>query len=49
MSRKFDLLLRGGRVIDPATGFDGLADVAVSDGRIAAVAAGIPAETARAR
>ena len=46
MSRKFDLLLRGGRVIDPASGMDGLADVAVSDGRIAAVVAGIPAETA---
>ncbi|MHB9757207.1 amidohydrolase family protein [Streptomyces sp. BYX5S] len=30
-------LLRGGRVIDPAQGFDGTADVLVSDGRIAAV------------
>jgi dihydroorotase len=48
MDRKFDLLLRGGRVIDPATGFDGIADVAVQDGRIAAVEAAIPGDTARA-
>jgi hypothetical protein len=30
-------LLRGGRVIDPGTGWDGVADVLVQDGRIAAV------------
>jgi dihydroorotase len=46
MDRKFDVLLRGGRVIDPATGFDGIADVAVCDGRIAAVAAALPSEAA---
>jgi Amidohydrolase family len=34
-------LLRGGRVIDPGTGFDGVADVLVSDGRISAVGHGI--------
>ncbi len=34
-----DLLIRGGRVIDPANGIDGLRDVLVSGGRIAAVAA----------
>jgi len=34
---RFDLLLKGGRVIDPAMGRDGRFDVAVSDGRIAAV------------
>ncbi|HMN95739.1 MAG TPA: dihydroorotase [Phycisphaerales bacterium] len=32
------LLLRGGRVIDPASGLDATADVLVVDGRIAAVA-----------
>jgi dihydroorotase len=32
-----DLLLRGGRVICPASGIDGVMDVAVRDGRIAAV------------
>ena len=32
-----DLLITGGRVIDPASGFDGPADVAIADGRIVAV------------
>ena len=34
-----DLVLRGGRVLDPARGVDGRLDVRVSSGRIAAVAA----------
>src|SRR3954453_12355500 len=33
----YDLILRGGRVIDPAQGLDGVMDVAVRHGRIAAV------------
>lgn len=33
----YDLLLRGGHVIDPATGRDGPADIAVTNGRIAAI------------
>ncbi|MBX9387732.1 amidohydrolase family protein [Streptomonospora nanhaiensis] len=33
----WDLLLRGGRVIDPASGLDGPADVAVRGGRVAEV------------
>jgi dihydroorotase len=33
----YDILLRGGRVIDPALRIDGIHDVAVKDGRIAAV------------
>src|SRR5262249_57879616 len=36
-SAPFDLLLRGGRVIDPAQGLDGILDVAVREGRIAPV------------
>ncbi|WP_337001946.1 MULTISPECIES: amidohydrolase family protein [unclassified Microbacterium] len=32
-----DLLIRGGRVVDPRSGRDGVADVAVRDGRIVAV------------
>ncbi len=32
------LLLRGGRVVDPANNFDGVADVLIVDGKIAAVA-----------
>ncbi len=33
------LVIRGGRVIDPATGYDGPADVLITNGRIAAVGA----------
>jgi dihydroorotase len=33
----FDLIIEGGRVIDPASGLDELADIAVNDGCIAAV------------
>jgi dihydroorotase len=43
---KYDLLIRGGRVIDPAAGRDGLADVAISEGRIAAIARDVPASDA---
>lgn len=39
-----DTILRGGRVIDPATGFDGIADVLVRDGRIAAVGTDLVAD-----
>lgn len=44
----FDLLIRGGRVIDPASGQDGRADLGVSEGRIAALAPDLPADNARA-
>src|ERR1700747_2560469 len=37
VSTTFDLLLRGGRVIDPASGVEGLKDVAIRNGKIAAV------------
>jgi len=47
MDQHFDLLLRGGRVIDPASGRDGIADIGVADGRIAAVAASLPEAAAR--
>lgn len=40
---KYDLLLKGGHVIDPANGLDAKMDVAVSLGRIAAVQKDIPA------
>jgi dihydroorotase len=40
------LLLRGGRVIDPAQGLDGPLDVRVRDGRIDAVGADLPADGA---
>jgi dihydroorotase len=35
--QRFDLVLRGGRVIDPAQGIDGIRDVAIVEGKIAAV------------
>ena len=38
---KFDLIVRGGRVIDPASGIDGVHDVAVKDGAIVQVASRI--------
>jgi dihydroorotase len=34
----FDIVLRGGRVMDPASGLDALRTVAIRDGRIAAIA-----------
>ena len=39
------LLIRGGRVIDPSRGTDGIADVLVREGKIEAVGRNIPAET----
>lgn len=42
----YDLLLKGGRVIDPKNGVNAPMDVAVKDGKIARVAAGIPAAEA---
>jgi dihydroorotase len=43
----YDLLLKGGRVVDPSTKIDGVQDVAVENGKIARVAAGIPAAEAK--
>jgi dihydroorotase len=43
----YDLLLKGGAVIDPAQDLRGALDVAVQDGKIASVAANIPASEAR--
>jgi dihydroorotase len=43
----FDLVLRGGRVLDPVQGLDGIMDVAIAGGRIAAVAPALPAGMAR--
>jgi dihydroorotase len=37
----FDLLLQGGRVIDPGSGTDGLRDVAIRNGKIAVVQSGV--------
>ncbi len=42
----YDLILQGGTVVDPSSGLDGVLDVAVEDGLIARVEAGIPAAEA---
>jgi dihydroorotase len=36
-TENFDLILRGGRVIDPAQGLDGVMDVGIRAGRVAAI------------
>ncbi len=43
----YDLLLKGGHVIDPANQIDAPMDVAVAHGKIAAVAKDVPRESAR--
>jgi dihydroorotase len=43
---RFDLLIRGGRVVDPGGGHEGRLDVAVTRGRIAAVDSNIPNDAA---
>jgi len=45
-TKTYDLLLKGGHVIDPANGVDGVRDIAVREGRIARVAEGIPSSQA---
>ena len=44
---QYDLILRGGRVIDPANGIDARMDVAVTGDRIVSVKADIPATQAK--
>ena len=41
---KCDLIIRGGRVIDPSARFDTIGDLAIANGRIAAVAKSIEAD-----
>ncbi len=45
-SQQYDLLLKGGRVIDAKNNISGIRDVAIKDGRIAAVAANLAASGA---
>ncbi len=46
-AQPYDLVLRGGRLLDPRNGIDGVMDVAVSNGAIAAVAESIDAAQAK--
>lgn len=45
-AQKIDILLKGGHVIDAKNNIDGIRDVAISEGRIALVAANIPTANA---
>jgi hypothetical protein len=38
-----EIVLRGGRVIDPESGYDAVADVAIGDRRVVLIGAGLPA------
>ena len=42
----YDLIIKGGRVVDPSMGLDAVRDVAIMQGKIAAVAADIPGDAA---
>jgi hypothetical protein len=46
-AQTYDLLLQGGHVIDPKNSVNALRDIAISGGKIARVATGIPAANAR--
>src|ERR1022692_2660073 len=46
-AQQYDLLLKGGHVIDPANDLSAIRDVAVANGKIARVAADIPSTQAR--
>jgi dihydroorotase len=43
---EYDFLIKGGRVVDPRNALDAVRDVAIKDGKIAAVSAEIPASRA---
>ena len=44
---QFELLIKGGRLIDPGSRTDAMRDVGFADGRVAAIDADIPADRAR--
>lgn len=46
-AQTYDILLKGGHVIDPKNNINAVMDVAIAGGKIAKVAAGIPASDAR--
>lgn len=47
MAEKFDLLLTGGKVLNPATKLNQILDVAVAGNRVAAIGAGLPRANAK--
>lgn len=42
MTLAYDLLIKGGRVLDPAAGVDGVSDVALAGGKVARIGTDIP-------
>jgi dihydroorotase len=46
-AERYDLVLKGGRVLDERNGIDAVLDVAIRDGRIAAVGDGLAAKASR--
>jgi dihydroorotase len=46
-AQTYDLLLKGGRVLDPKNRINAVMDVAIANGKIAKVAASIPATEAK--
>ncbi|HEY0163488.1 MAG TPA: amidohydrolase/deacetylase family metallohydrolase [Edaphobacter sp.] len=46
VEKQYDLLLKGGHVIDVKNNIDAIRDVAIKDGKIAKIAVGIPADSA---
>jgi dihydroorotase len=46
-AQQYDLLIRGGRLIDPKNGIDGTRDVAINQGKVARVAERIPDSDAK--
>jgi len=47
LAQQYDVLLKGGRVIDAKQNLDAIRDVAIAQGKIAAIAENIPASQAR--
>lgn len=47
IAQKFDIVIKGGHLIDPKNNIDGIMDIAVIDGRVVKVAAGIDGSGAR--
>lgn len=46
-AQDYDLVIKGGRVIDPKSGIDGVMDVAISNGKIAKIASNIATSGAK--
>jgi dihydroorotase len=46
-AQELDILLKGGHVIDPKNNINGVMDIGIADGKIAQVAANIPAASAK--